>query len=206
MQSPTADRPPIAAILLAAGESTRMGQQKALLPWHGTTLIQYQIGALLEAGVSQVVAVLGYRAETLRHLVEAFPGAKAALNLRYRTGKSSSVRAGLRQVDPQTEGILVLAVDQPRSPETVRHVVAAHRQLDTVITYPVYRGKGGHPIVFSGTLLPELMRIRESRQGLREVVERHRAEVSHIEVDDTEVLLDLNQPEEYQQAVAETAP
>ena len=183
-----------------------MGQQKALLSWHGTTLIQYQVRALLEAGVSQVVAVLGYRAETLRPLVEAFPGARVALNLRYRTGKSSSIRAGLRHVDPQAEGILVLAVDQPRSPETIRWVVAAHRRLRTVMTYPAYRGKGGHPIIFSGTLLPELMRIQESRQGLREVVERHRAEASPIEVDDAEVLLDLNQPEEYQRAVAETAP
>ena len=62
---------PISAILLAAGESTRMRQQKALLPWQGTTLIQYQVSSLLEAGVSQVVAVLGHHAETLRPLVEA---------------------------------------------------------------------------------------------------------------------------------------
>ena len=206
MQSPTVDHPPIAAILLAAGESTRMGQQKALLPWLGTTLIQYQVRALLEAGVSQVVAVLGYHAETLRPLVEAFPRSTSVLNLRYRTGKSSSVRAGLRQVDPQAEGILVLAVDQPRSPEAIRRVVVAHWQLGFVVTYPAYRGRGGHPIVFSRALLPELMRIRESRQGLREVVDRHRAEVSRIEADDAEVLLDLNQPEEYKQAVAEAVP
>ena len=178
-----------------------MGRQKALLPWGGTTLIQHQVLALLEAGASQVVAVLGYRAETLRSLVEEVPGVRTVLNLRYRTGKSSSVRAGLRHVEPQAEGILVLAVDQPRSANVMRRIVAAHRELGSLITHPAYGGKGGHPIIFSRALLPELMRIRESRQGLREVVERHRAEVSPIEVDDPEVLLDLNVPEDYQRAV-----
>jgi len=200
----TANLPFISAILLAAGESTRMGRQKALLPWHSTTLIQYQIGALLEAGISQVVVVLGYRAEALRSLVEAVPGVNTVLNLRYRTGKSSSVRAGLRHIDPRAEGILVLAVDQPRSPEVVRRVVATHCELGSLITYPSYRGKGGHPVIFSKGLLPELMRIRESRQGLREVVERHRSQVARIEMGDAEVLLDLNKQEDYQRAIGGT--
>ena len=115
---------PISAILLAAGESTRMRQQKALLLWQGTTLIQYQVSSLLEAGVSQVVVVLGYRAERLRSLLEDTPGVQTVLNLRYRTGKSSSVRAGVRQVPLDASGVLVLSVDQPRSPELVRQVIS----------------------------------------------------------------------------------
>ena len=190
----------ISAILLTAGESTRMGRQKALLPWCGTTLLQYQVNALLGAGVSQVVVVLGYRAETLRPLVESVPGVETALNLRYRTGKSSSVRAGLRHVDPQAEDIMVLAADQPRSPETVGRVLIAHQELGSLITYPTYRGKGGHPVIFSRVLLHEMTRIRESRQGLREVVQRHHSRASRIEMDDADVLLDLNDPEDYRQA------
>ena len=178
-----------------------MGRLKALLPWRGAMLIEYQVNALLEAGVSEVVVVLGYRAETLRPLVERFPQARAVLNLRYRTGKSSSVRAGLRHVDPDADAILVLAVDQPRSAELVRRVIAAHAELGAPITYPAYRRKGGHPIVFSRAVLPEMMRIRESRQGLREVVNCHRAEVAKVEIDDADVLLDLNRPEEYERAV-----
>lgn len=190
----------VSAILLAAGESTRMGQQKALLLWKGRMLLQHQVATLLEAGVSEVIVVVGYRAERLRPLVEAFPEAKAVLNLRYRSGKSSSVRAGLRRLDPRAEAILVLAVDQPRSLEVVRAVVRAHQQGGAPITYPSYGGKGGHPILFSARLLPEMLRVRESRQGLREVVERHRPEVHRIELDDPDVLLDLNRPEEYQEA------
>ena len=193
--------PAVSAVLLAAGESTRMGRQKALLPWRGTSLLLYQVHALLDAGASQVILVIGYRAETLRSLADGIPGVATVLNLRYRTGKASSIRAGLRHVSPQANGILILSVDQPRSPSLVRGVIEAHRRQGVLITYPAYRGKGGHPVFFSSTLLPEMLRIRESRQGLREVVERHRAQVLRLNVDDQEALLDLNRPEDYQRAV-----
>ena len=194
--------PDVSAVLLAAGESTRMGQQKALLPWKGTTLLLYQVNSLLDAGVSEVIAVLGYRAETLRSLIDGIPRVATALNLRYRTGKASSVRAGLRQVNPQAQTVLVLSVDQPRSPALLRRVLEAHRQRGALITYPAYQDRGGHPVLFSGTLLPEMTRIRESRQGLREVVERHRLELIRLAVDDQEALLDLNRPQDYERAVA----
>ena len=198
--------PEISVVLLAAGASTRMGQQKALLPWRGTTLFLYQVYALLDAGVTEVIAVLGYRGERLRSLIDGIPRVASTLNLRYRTGKASSVRAGLRCLSPGAETVLVLSVDQPRSPALVERVLEAHRQHGALITYPVYEGKGGHPVLFSEMLLPEMLRIRESRQGLREVVERHRSEVFRLEVDDQEALLDLNRPQDYERAVAAAGP
>ncbi|MBI4199904.1 MAG: nucleotidyltransferase family protein [Chloroflexi bacterium] len=197
--------PFVSAVLLAAGESTRMGEQKAMLPWDGVTLLEWQVKALLEAGVAQLVVVLGYRAERLRPLVAGAPGVQTVLNLRYRTGKSSSVRAGLRHVDPRAEAILVLAVDQPRPPYLIRRVLEAHLQGTSLITYPAYKGKGGHPVVFSASLLPEMLRVRESRQGLREVVERHRAEVLRIPMDDPQVAMDLNTRDDYERAVTQRA-
>ena len=192
----------VSAVLLAAGESRRMGQQKALLPWRGSTLLQYQANSLLRGGASQVIAVLGYRAEALRPLIQDIPGVVTVLNLRYRTGKTSSIRAGLRSLSPQEQMVLVLSVDQPRSSALVRRVVEAHRQRGALITYPAYQGKGGHPVAFSASLLPELIRIRESRQGLREVVDRHRSETLRLEVADQEAVLDLNREEDYQRALA----
>ncbi|MBI4310338.1 MAG: NTP transferase domain-containing protein [Chloroflexi bacterium] len=194
--------PRVSAVLLAAGESTRMGQQKALLPWRGVTLLQHQVGMLLEAGVSEVVVVTGYRSERLRPLLQAFPRTTAALNLRYRTGKSSSVRAGLRAIDPHAEAVLVLSVDQPRAATVVRAVIEAHAAGEALITYPSYQGKGGHPVIFSAKLLPEMLRVQESHQGLREVVERHRDSMRKVEMGDPGVLLDLNRPEDYQRAMA----
>ncbi|MCL0044584.1 nucleotidyltransferase family protein, partial [Dehalococcoidia bacterium] len=155
METPITEFPDIGAILLAAGASTRMGQQKALLPWGSATLIEYQLNSLLKAGVSHIVVVLGYRAEKLRALAESLPNTKAILNLRYRTGKSSSVRAGLRHIARGAE-ILILSVDQPRSPHTIRTVIKAHFQTSSLITYPTYQGQGGHPIIFSTRLLTEM--------------------------------------------------
>ena len=177
-----------------------MGQLKAVLPWQGTTLLQYQVNSLLSAGVSQVIAVVGHKAETLRPLIERVPSVSIVLNLRYRTGKSSSVRAGLSHVGAQAGHILVLAVDQPRPPDLIRQVLDAHLEHGAPVTYPTYEAKGGHPVVFSRDLMPEMTGIRESRQGLREVVERHRHETARVPVDDPQVLMDLNVPEDYRRA------
>ncbi len=177
-----------------------MGRLKAVLPWQDTTLLQYQVNSLLSAGISDVIVVVGHKAETLRPLIDEVPGVITVLNLRYRTGKSSSVRAGLRYLGPHADHILVLAVDQPRSSDIIRRVVDAHMTHGAPVTYPTYQGKGGHPVVFFRDLLPEMTGIRESRQGLREVVHRHRHEAARIPVDDSQVLLDLNLPDDYQRA------
>jgi len=191
----------VSAVLLAAGESRRMGRQKALLPWRGSTLIEYQVNSLLGGGVSRVVAVLGYRAETLRPLIQDIPGVLTVLNLRYRTGKTSSIRAGLRKLGQQEQVILVLSVDQPRSSSFVRRIVDEHKRSGSLVTYPVYRGRGGHPVAFSSSLIPELMNIRESRQGLRELVTRYQSQALRLNVTLKEAVVDLNQDEDYRRAM-----
>ena len=195
----------ISAVLLSAGESTRMGYPKALLDWQGVPLVQYQVRSLIDSGVDQVIAVLGHKAESIRPLVESEPGAEVVVNLRYRTGKSSSVRAGLKMVNPEAEHVTIISVDQPRSPKLLSHVLEAHLRHGSTITYPVYQGRGGHPVLFSRALLPELMGISEARKGLREVIERHGAEVNRVQVDDPEAILDMNTVEDYRRAAARTA-
>jgi molybdenum cofactor cytidylyltransferase len=177
-----------------------MGLCKAVLPWQETTLLRYQVNSLLSAGIPDVIVVVGHKAETLRPLIERVSSVTTVLNLRYRTGKSSSVRAGLRHLGTDADHILVLAVDQPRSSDLIRQVLDAHITHGAPVTYPTYQGKGGHPVVFSRDLLPEMTRIRESHQGLREVVQHHRHEAVRIPVDDSHVLLDLNLPHDYQRA------
>ena len=178
-----------------------MGHPKALLDWQGVPLIQYQVRSLIASGVGQVIAVLGHRAESIRPLVESEHGAEVVVNLRYKTGKSSSVRAGLKMLNSEAAHVMIISVDQPRSPELLSEVLEAHLQHDSSITYPVYHGRGGHPVLFSRSLLPELMRISETRKGLREVTERHSAEVNRVPVDDPEAVLDMNTVEDYRRAV-----
>ena len=190
------------AILLAAGESTRMGHLKALLPWRGRTLLEYQAAALLEGGAERVVVVLGHRADELRPLLEGEEGVTWTLNPDYRQGKTTSIKAGLSALDPKSvEDILLLNVDQPRSAGDVAHILSIHRARGYAVTVPEYRGKGGHPVVLSASLLGELREIDEETQGIKAVVRRRPESVNRIPLDNPEILLDLNTPEQYRAAV-----
>tara|TARA_B100000809_G_scaffold230525_1_gene245019 strand:- start:604 stop:1203 length:600 start_codon:yes stop_codon:yes gene_type:complete len=194
--------PGVWAILLAAGESSRMGQLKALLPWRDTTLIEHQLRSLLDAGVQQVIVVLGHDADRLKPIVEDIDGASWTLNEDYLQGKTTSLKAGVVALTGhQLTDVLLLNVDQPRSAETVRTMLERHQASSYKITIPTHGGKGGHPIFIAAELVPELADIEEETQGLKAVVRRHSEATERFEVDDPTVLWDLNTPEQYQQAV-----
>jgi molybdenum cofactor cytidylyltransferase len=186
------------AVLLAAGESRRMGQLKALLPWQGVYLLIYQVNALKDAGVDKVVVVLGHQAERLRPIVESQEGVSLVFNSDYLQGKTTSIKAGVKAVkasDPAA--LVVLNVDQPRRPETIHYLLQRHRAGHSLITIPTYQGKGGHPIVLAPSLLDELLGINEETQGIKAVTQRHKAATQRVEMESPEVLWDLNTPEQY---------
>ncbi|MEX2159322.1 MAG: nucleotidyltransferase family protein [Dehalococcoidia bacterium] len=195
-----------AAILLAAGESTRMGRTKALLPWrdtrahgHAPLLIEFQVRELRAAGIDDLVVVLGHDAEAIRPYVEE--GAAIAVNEAYREGRASSLRAGAAALPDSAGPIVILSVDQPRTRENVRAALEAHARGDASITVPTYRGHRGHPVVLAGALLPELREASEEAQGLRGVIAAHEDEVREVEIDNEQVVLDINTPEEYAAAL-----
>ncbi len=192
----------IAAILLAAGESRRMGSLKALLPWQGSTLLAHQISSLRQAGVDPVVVVLGHQAGQLKPEVEGKEGVIWRVNPDYWQGKTTSIKVGLNALGTsQPSAILILNVDQPRSADTIGHLLQQHRDGGRYITIPRYRGKGGHPIVVDSALLEELKSIDEESLGVRAVVRRHQEATLLVEMDTPEVLWDLNTPEQYQAAI-----
>lgn len=191
-----------AAILLAAGESRRMGSLKALLPWQGSTLLAHQISSLRQAGVDPVVVVLGHESGRLEPEVEGKEGVIWRVNPDYRQGKTTSIKAGVNALaSDQPSAILILNVDQPRSADTIRRLLQRHRDGGCSITIPRYRGKGGHPIVVDSALLDELKSIDEETLGVKAVVRRHQEATLLVEMDTPEVLWDLNTPEEYQAAL-----
>ena len=191
----------VAAVLIAAGESVRMGTPKPLLPWLGDTLINYQVNSLREAGVSQTVVVLGHAADEVAPKVGESSGVTVLINPRYGEGKTTSIKLGVRATDPHAAAILLLAVDQPRPPGLMRRVLEEHLEGQALITQPVYEGKAGHPLLFHPALRGELLEITEERMGVREVVGRDPKRVSKVAVDSPLVLLDLNTAEDYREAV-----
>jgi CTP:molybdopterin cytidylyltransferase MocA len=171
-----------------------MGAPKPLLEWLGVSLIEWQICQLRDAGAAQVVVVVGHAADDVRPLVER-AGAKIIVNERYREGRASSLRAGAAAVSGDIDAVVVLGVDQPRPAAVVRRLIAEHRNG---VTVPVYNGRRGHPAVVDGALLPELRAVDDATKGLRAVVERH--PVHELSFDSVIVLLDVNTPEDYEEA------
>jgi molybdenum cofactor cytidylyltransferase len=184
-----------------------MGRLKALLPWRGTTLLAHQVSALLEAGVGRVVVVLGHQVEQLEPVLKGIKGVTWAVNPDYARGKTTSIKAGLNALGPEgLAAVLILNVDQPRSPETIRELIRRHYAAGRLITIPMYRGKGGHPIVVDPALLPELRSISEEAQGIKAVVRAHEESTCRVEMATPEVLWDLNTPGEYREALAAGEP
>ena len=197
----TGDTTAVAAILLAAGESRRIGSPKPLLAWQGATLIEYQIAQLREAGVDDVIAVLGHRSEDVLPLVTA-AGARGVVNENYREGRASSLRTGADAVEG-AQTIVILSVDQPRPAAVTRRLLASHA---SGITLPSHDGRRGHPVILNGALLPELRKFDAASKGLRAVLARHHSDVHEIPFDSASVLLDLNTPEDYRRETAHDDP
>jgi molybdenum cofactor cytidylyltransferase len=177
-----------------------MGRPKPLLPWHGVPLVEYQITSLIEAGVSQVVVVLGHEHEAVAPHVSG-DRVNVVVNAAYRQGKATSVRAGLTAVDTAATDILLLAVDQPRTPEIISAVITAHIGEEALITSPRHAGRGGHPLIFSARLRDELGTITEDAQGVREVFRAHADEVNEVAIDDPTIRLDINDQDAYEEAL-----
>ena len=201
MQSSVSER--VAAILLAAGESTRMVEPKQLLEWKGVPLIQYQVKQLCDTPAQEIVVVLGHKAEEFLPLVEHLggpPRVRSVVNPDYAVGKTTSIKAGLSGLQWGPMAVMLLAVDQPRPGWLLRRLLEEHLQKRNIISVPSYRGKHGHPPVFDGSLIPELMAISEERQGIREVIERHREELRDVPVEAPIALSNLNTLEDYRRA------
>ncbi len=199
----------VAAVLLAGGESSRMGVPKPLLEWGGYTLIEYQLAQLKGPPLDRVVVVLGHRADEVLPYVRG-AGAQSVVNELYAEGRASSLRVGAAALPDDTGAVLVLSVDQPRPHDVIARLVDIHRHSGSLITVPTYEERRGHPPVLDGSLLPDLREVNEATQGLRAVIERHAADVRELPFETSAVLLDLNRPQEYQKArasyFAPTAP
>ncbi|MDE2966340.1 MAG: nucleotidyltransferase family protein [Chloroflexota bacterium] len=191
-----------AAVLLAAGESTRMGRPKQLLDWHGRPLIVAQIETLLNAGCRPVVVVLGAHANSIRPILPSRPEVQVTTNRNWREGRASSVRTGARSVPPTADGVVVTSVDQPTEPPVIERLQQRLKVArDALIAVPRHGGRNGHPPIFRSELLPELRKVTERQEGLRQVRRRHAERTIFVEMDFPIVTLNLNTPEEYRRAL-----
>lgn len=186
----------VAGLILAAGESRRMGSPKALLPYREETFLDTLCG-LFGARCAPVIVVLGAAAEQIRS--RAVRPATFVENHDYRSGQTSSMQCGLRAVPPDSEGVLFTLVDHPAvAPRTIDALLA--HTAKALLRVPRYRGRRGHPIWLSRELIPEFLALPEDGAA-RDVVRRHAAETGFIDVDDPGILADIDDPEAYRRLI-----
>jgi molybdenum cofactor cytidylyltransferase len=181
----------VAGIILAAGESRRMGSPKALLRYREESFLDTLIG-LFSTRCASVIVVLGAHAEEIRR--QTARPATFVMNAAYRRGQTTSMQCGLRAVPADAEGVLFTLVDHPAvSAATLDALLAPPRPL---LRVPRYREERGHPIWFARDLIPEFLALGEDGAA-REIVRAHAAETRFIEVDDPGIRADIDDPAAY---------
>ena len=185
-----------AGLILAAGESSRMGSPKALLEFRGETFLDRLIRCL-SVHCAPVIVVLGYEPEVIRAGVRSAGNAVFVLNTDYQRGQFSSMQCGLRAVPADTDGVVFTPVDHPNiEPSTVARLI----ETEAAVAIPQYIGHHGHPVLFSSRLIPEFLALSGDDQAPT-VIRRHSSEIEYIDVSDPGILDDVDDPEAYRRLI-----
>ena len=190
----------IAAIILAAGESKRMGQPKMLLAWGEETVLEHVIGVVRSAGVDDIEVVTG----AVQQEVEAIchkQSARVVYNPAYaQTEMLGSLQAGLLALPGVTEAALVTLGDQPQiEVGTVREVLGEYHRSRAHLVVPSYQRRRGHPWLLGRVLWKEVLGLR-APDSPREFLNGHSEEIRYVEIDSPSILQDLDTPDDYRDA------
>ena len=192
----------IAAVVLSAGESSRMGRPKALLPIEGETFIGRIVGSLKRTQVGKIIVVLGHTAEQLAAAIGPLP-VEILINPNYQLGQLSSLQVAVRNLRPDADcdGMLVHLVDHPYiDASLVDRMIRQFYESKKDIVVPRCRGKRGHPVLFSRRLFGELLDAPMD-QGAKAVVNAHGDATLEMETDEEGITVDIDTPELYRQHV-----
>jgi molybdenum cofactor cytidylyltransferase len=187
----------ISLVVLAAGKSTRMKENKLLLKIDGETLIGHVVKAAKESSADEVIVVLGYEAQKIKEELARLD-CRLVVNENYMKGQSGSVKVGLSAVSSNAEAIMILPADVALiDPESISRVVEEYRKSRNRIVIASHQQHSGHPILIDRTLFPEVSEIDEETQGLKAVINHHRSEIKYVEVGTENVLIDIDTREEF---------
>ena len=187
----------IAGLILAAGESRRMGRDKALLIFQGRTFLESIVANLRAGGVENIIVVLGHHAEAIQGAVD-LTSVQVVVNPDYQRGQTSSLQLGLAaaaRVSP--DAVLLCLVDHPAfSASLIAKLLEQFEATHAPVVIPTFQGERGHPVVIGRLLIPELLELPAGAPA-NAVIRRHRHATQFVEVSDPGVLLDVDDPEAY---------
>ncbi len=190
------ENPAIAGIILAAGTSSRMGRVKQLLPLGGKTLLGHVVETALGSSLAQVIVVLGNAAEIICRRVD-LTSVSVVINKDYRRGQSTSLQAGLGEVQKHIQGAMFILGDQPLVDiSVVETLIRTFHQGRPFFVVPTYRGRRGNPVIVNRLMFSRLMALRGD-QGARGLFEHYQHGIKRVEVQHQGVLWDIDTWEDY---------
>ena len=194
------EKQPVTGILLMAGLSSRLGFPKALLPYGRKVLVERVLEQTLASRLDRVILVLGCQAQKILSALGSFQGSprlEVVVNRRYDRGLSSSIRAGLRVLDPSASGVMFILGDQPLlNTATINRLIQAFRRHRLPIVVPLYGRRPGNPVIIGRELLPELQRLRGDTGG-REIIRKNPEWVLNIPIRPQYIGWDVDTWEDY---------
>lgn len=188
----------IACLLLSAGFSSRFGSPKALAKLSGETVIERLQKTLLNTLVGEIIVVLGNKNDNIELFVLKHKRVKVVYNKNNNFGQTSSFKCGLNSLSSETKGILLLPVDHPFiSAATINVIIEEFYKENSRIIIPSYKGRKGHPPLFSIVLKNEFLELGND-VGLNTIANKHKENVSVLDVDDQGVVMGFNTKEEFE--------
>ena len=186
----------VSAVVLAAGESRRMGTNKLLLPWGETTVLEKTLGNVSASGVSETSVVVGHERELTGPPAEIY--GRVLFNPDYATGMLSSAQAAVRAVGSSTKAMLVMLGDQPLvGPDIIDTLLAAYAAGPHGLVAPTYGGRRGNPVIIDRRYFAELLAL-PPEAAPRALLQRHPDDLLLVEVESDAILHDLDRPEDYE--------
>jgi len=190
----------ISAILLAAGQSTRMRTNKLLLDMGGVSLVERVVDVLLRTQVDRVIVVVGFEGERVRERLWR-KDVRVVYNRHYREGMGASIREGIRHIDQGSHGVLIALADHPLlTSNTIDQLLEAYRNTRKGIVCPTYGGKRGHPVIFNVEKYEKALSQLKGDIGGRAVIESHQDDLLEIPVDSPGVIRDIDLWEDYRES------
>ena len=190
-----------AGVILAAGMSQRFGPPKQLIKLKNKYVLEWVLDAALESRLDRVVLVVGHEHQKIIQTLgpkATHPRLQIVTNLRYRAGQSSSLQAGLLEIQAQSSSVMFLLGDQPMlKTATIDHMLDKFWHSKRDIGVPIWQGKRGNPTIFSRAMYCHLMAL-EGDIGARQIIRDNHERVLSIEMDDPLCFLDIDSPKDYE--------
>lgn len=185
----------ISAIILAAGQSARLGTPKQLLPWQGGTLLDFTVSTIRDSGIDDIVLVLGSNAELIKKSLNK-PALRIVYNASWKSGKASSIRAGLNAISRAAEGVLIFLCDQPYlTAELIQKIIRAGESSPADIIAPAIGEQLINPILFKRRTFSAFLTL-QGEEGGKNLFSCY--PLQRVEWGDARLLWDIDTPEDMQ--------